>query len=434
VLTGVGAGLLMALLHLVQHLSYGGHGTALLPGVEAAPGWRRVLVLVLAAVVATAGLRLLGRTATGATEVTEAIWFSSGKVAFWHGIGRAVLSIVTVGMGVSLGKEGAPQLVGAAFASRASEWADVPVWQRRLLVAAGAGAGFGAVYNVPLGGALFAVEVMLGSLALPLVLPALAMSVTATATAWLFLGTGPSYHVAVDRFRLSQLVFAFLMGPIIGLVGTGWTRLIGAANRRRPKGRVRWVMPLIVFTGLGLLALRYPQLLGNGHGIVQLGISGNIGLGLLVMLFILKPLVTAACTTTGSPGGLFTPTFAVGVLLAGVAASVWGHIWPGAVPGSYALIGGGAFLAAAMQAPLSGTVLVLELTRHFDALMVPTLLAVVEATVISRKLGARSIYSARARGRALGSSPSANAASVATIHALDEALPPDLAQFPVRGD
>jgi len=79
-----------------------------------------------------------------------------------------------------------------------------------------------------------------------------------------------------------------------------------------------------------------------------------------------------------------------------------------------------------MQGPLAGTVLVLELTHHFDALMVPTLVAVVEATVLSRKLRASSIYSARlASGAVLQTSPSANAASVATIYALDEALPDD---------
>jgi H+/Cl- antiporter ClcA len=324
-------------------------------------------------------------------------------------------------MGVSLGREGAPQVVGAALASRVSEWAALPVWQRRLLVASGAGAGFAAVYNVPLGGALFTLEVMLGTLALPLVLPALLMSLSATATAWIFLGSKPLYHVAGDRFRPAELVFAILMGPIIGLLGTGWTRLIAWANRNRPQQIGRWFAPVLAFGALGLLSLQYPQLLGNGRGIVQLGIAGNIGLGLLVMLLVLKPLVTAACVASGSPGGLFTPTFAVGVLLAGVGGALWGHVWHGGVPGSYALIGGGAFLAATMQAPLAGTVLVLELTNHFQALMVPTLVAVVLATVVSRRLGAASIYSARLRaGGVLEPSPGAAVASEAAIHSLNE--------------
>jgi H+/Cl- antiporter ClcA len=297
------------------------------------------------------------------------------------------------------------------------------------LVASGAGAGFAAVYNVPLGGTLLALEVMLGSLALPLVLPALLMSLTATAIAWIFLGDNPVYHVATDQFHPSQLVFAVIMGPIIGLVATAWTRLISAANRARPTHTGRWFAPAGAFLVLGLLSLQYPQLLGNGRGIVQLAIAGGISLGLFVVLLILKPLVTAACIASGSPGGLFTPTFAVGVLLAGVAASLWSHVWHGPVSGSYVLIGGGAFLAAAMQGPLAGAVVVLELTRNVDQLMVPTLVAVVEATVLSRWLGAASIYSARSRsGAGSESSPTANAASMATIYTLDEASPSDITE------
>lgn len=95
------------------------------------------------------------------------------------------------------------------------------------------------------------------------------------------------------------------------------------------------------------------------------------------------------------------------------------------VAGSYSLIGGGAFLAASMQGPLSGAVLVLELTRHFDALMVPTPIAV------ARRFGAHSIYSARLRSDpALEVSPTASAAAIATLHALDEALPSDITRAP----
>ena len=150
-----------------------------------------------------------------------------------------------------------------------------------------------------------------------------------------------------------------------------------------------------MFGALGLLAIPYPQLLGNGKGIVQLAVVGGLSLGLAFVLLVLKPIATAACLGAGAPGGLFTPTLTVGVLLSVVLAGLWSHVWPHVVPGSYALIGGGAFLAAAMQGPISGVVLVLELTHHFDALMAPTLLAICGATVVARRLGAPSIYSAR---------------------------------------
>ncbi len=425
VIAGLGAAGLTWVLRTTERLTYGHHSATLLAAVDAAPGWRRIVALLAAAAIVVGGLALLGRRSTGGTEVSEAIWLRSGHLDFVRSVARGLISIITVGMGVSLGREAAPQLFGAATASRLATWAELPTWQRRLLVASGAGAGFAAIYNVPLGGALMALEVLLGTLALPLVLPALLCSVSATATAWIFIGDNPIYSVARYHFHPSQIVFALLIGPVLGLMAVAWTRLIAAANHLRPSGVGRYIAPFGVFLGLGLLSLAYPQLLGNGRGIVQLAFDAKLPLGLLAVLFVLKPLVTAACVASGAPGGLFTPTLTVGVLLAGVCGTVWGHIWPGAAEPSYALIGGGAFLAAAMQGPIAGVVLVLELTRNFDALMVPTVLAVVEATVLARRLGAASIYSARlASGATLQSSPTANAAAVAAIYALDETLPP----------
>jgi H+/Cl- antiporter ClcA len=419
---GVSAGLLVLLLRLVERVTYGGHGYSVIRMAAADPGWQRLLALLAAAAIVCIGLWVLRQTReAGSTEVSDALWVNSGKLALVPSLGRGLISIVTVGMGVSLGREGAPQLFGAAVASRVCDWAALPLWQRRLLVAAGAGAGFSAVYNVPLGGTLFALEVLLGTVALPLVLPALLMSLAATAVAWIFLGHAVLYHVPADRFSLSQLAFAAVMGPVIGLVATGWTRVIGFIAHHRPVGIWRWLAPPLAFAVLGLLSMQYPQLLGNGRGIVQLGIVGNLSLGLLVVLLVLKPLVTALCLGSGAPGGLFTPTFAFGVLLAGSAGAIWVHVWPGPEPAAYALIGGGAFLAAAMQGPLSGIVLIVELTGRLDSLVVPTLLAVVEATVLSRKLGAASIYSARiASGDLSALRPVTDAASAATIGALDD--------------
>ncbi len=394
--TGAAGSILMELLKLVEHAAWAYHRGSFVAGVRATPGWRHLAILAGAAVVLGVGIVLLRRLPnSGGGDVPEALWRRDGHMALLPSYGRGVLSIVTVGMGVSLGREAAPQLAGAATASRLADWAALPLWQRRLLVASGAGAGMAAVYNVPLGGALFALEVLLGTLALPLVLPALVTSVIATAVAWITLGTKPTYSVPTYVTHPSQIVWAALIGPIAGVCAVFWARAIQGTSRLRPGRRGRFLVPMVVFTALGALAIHYPLLLGNGQDIVQLASVGGISLGLLVILFVLKPLATAACLGSGSPGGLFTPTLTVGVLLGAFAGIAWSHLWPGAHSGSYALIGGAAFLAAAMQGPLSSVVLVLELTRHTDALMVPTLLAVAEATVISRLLGAPSIYSAR---------------------------------------
>ena len=398
VLVGLGAGVggaaLMELLHAVQHLAWGYHIGTFLEGVKGAPDSTRVLVPLIGGIIAgTMGLALAGRSGGG--EVSEAIWLPGARVPFFTNLVRAAYSMVIVALGASLGREAAPQRAGAAVASALADWASLPQWQRRLLVASGAGAGMAAVYNVPLGGALFALEVLLGTLALPLVLPALATSLIATAVAWIALPTAPTYSIPSYGVSASQIVWALLVGPIAGLAAIAWIRLIGLTHALRPSGWKRLLAPVVVFSALGAVAIAYPQILGNGKNIVQLAFVAQLGVGLIAVLLVLKPLATAACLGSGAPGGLFTPTLAYGVLLGGLLGKAWSEIWPGAPLGSYAIIGGAAVLGASMQGPLAAVVLLLELTHRADALMVPILLATVEATVLARLLRAPSIYSAR---------------------------------------
>jgi chloride channel protein, CIC family len=401
-IVGVAAGLagaaLLELLRLVQHAAWSYHAGAFLDAVERASADRRVLVLLIGGVFAGASAIALARLGRGG-EVSEAIWLRGSRLPLWANLARAVESIVIVALGASLGREAAPQQAGAAVASTLSERTRLPDWQRRLLVACGVGAGMAAVYNVPLGGALFALEVLLGTLTLPLVLPALASTLTATAVAWIVVPTAPTYDIPTYHVHLSEVVWALIVGPLAGLVSVYYIRLIARAHAVRPSGWMRLLAPVVVFTALGAVAIAYPQLLGNGKNVVQLALVGQLGVALLAVLLVLKPLATAACLGSGASGGLFTPTLALGVLFGGLLGYGWSQLWPGAPLGGYAFIGGAAILGAAMQGPLAAVVLMLELTHHGDSLMVPELLAIVEATVVTRLLGAPSIYSARVSAR-----------------------------------
>ncbi len=396
VVAGVGGAALIELLRAVQHLAWSYETGHFLEGVQRSSDARRVIVLACGGVIAGVCAIAFGRLGGG--EVSEALWLHAGRMPLVGSFVRGVESIVIVGLGASLGREAAPQQVGAGVAAALSDWARLPVWQRRLLVASGAGAGMAAVYNVPLGGALFALEVLLGTLSLPLVLPALATSLTATAVAWVTLGSRPTYLVPTYDAHASQIVWALLLGPIAGIVSVAYIHLIVTAHARRPEGWLRLGAPIAVFVALGFVAIAYPQVLGNGKGVVQLAMVGGLAVSVMAVLIVLKPLATAACLGSGAPGGLFTPTLTLGVVLGGVLGDGWLQLWPGTPLGSYAVIGGAAVLAAAMQAPLAAVVLLLELTHRVDGLMVPMLLAVVEATVVSRVLRARSIYSARLPG------------------------------------
>ncbi len=420
IFSGLAGAALMELLHLIQHIAFGYSSGNYLAAVEHRPGARRLIALAIAGVIAGAGALLLRRIrGIGGGEVSEAVWLEEGRMSFRLANARGILSIIIVGIGASIGREAAPQLAGASFASVICERAGIKPWQRKLLVACGAGAGMAAVYNIPLGGALFAVEVLLGTVALPLVIPAILCCLLATATAWIALPLAPTYHLPVYPIHAQEIIWAAIIGPLAGLAAAAWVKLVAAAHEARPPGRLgRALAPLLALAALGAIAIAYPQLLGNGKDTVQLAVTAQLGITLLLALAILKPLVTAACLGSGAPGGLFTPTLTYGVLFGGLLGRLWSYAWPGSSAGAYALIGGAAVLAASMQGPLAASVMMLELTRFSDTLMVPILLALTGATVVVRRLGLPSIYSAR-----LGEGHSAKAPAAQAVEPVAEGIP-----------
>jgi H+/Cl- antiporter ClcA len=298
-------------------------------------------------------------------------------------------------MGVSLGREGAPKQAGAVVANLASDRAHLSDEQRRLLVACGAGAGMGAAYGVPLGGALFALEVMRGMLALRYVLPALFTSVIATAVSWLALPDAPTYPIPTYPSSISIMVWAILAGPIAGLASVGYVRAVTWADRNKPEGWRRVMAPLLVFGLLGVVSIWLPQLLGNGKDISQLAFTNQVAPALLLTLVALRPTATVLCLGSGAPGGLFTPSLTVGALLGAVMGYGWSWFWPGVPPGLFAVIGAAAVLAATTQGPISTVVLMMELTGRDRSFIVPLLLAVGTATVVARSIEPRSVYDAR---------------------------------------
>lgn len=400
VAAGLGADLLMALLRGVQHLSFDYGAGSFLAAVQRSSPARRVGVLTLVGVVAGTGwyaLRRYGSGGSGGSDVAGAVWTRSGQLPALPALGNAVLSIVVVAMGASLGREAAPQQVGAVAASKASGRLALTEGERRLLTACGAAAGMGAVYNVPLGAALFATEVLLGEITLATVVPALATTTVATVVAWAGLPNQPLYTTGAFHVTPSQLVSALVAGPVFGLAAAGWTTAIRWTTDTRTDGWRLLVVPVAVFAALGALSVAYPQLLGNGRGVIQDTLERPPNLGLLAALLVLKPLVTVACLRSGASGGLFTPTMALGALAGAAGGRLWNQLWPSPAGGSYAALGAGAVLAAAMQGPLAATVLMVELAPKTSALLVPMLLAALSATLTARALRCESLYSARVR-------------------------------------
>ena len=413
VLTGIAAGLLgalmMGILFNVQYAAFGYNSGTFQHGVEQAPAARRVASLLVAGAFGGVAWFLLRRYTKGEpSEIDEAVWDGDGQLSFRRCLGTSVISEVVIGMGASIGREAAPKLLGGASGSVLAGWGGLSAQQRRLLVACGGGAGFAAVYNVPLAGALFTAEILLGSISLPVVLPAVVCSWIATATAWVYLPDRAIYQGIPDhRVTWSLMIWAVAAGPVIGLVSAGYIRLIGWVSYHRVSGTRALFAPVIAFGILGVIGIWYPQLFGNGLDMARDAFLGIGGLSLLLVLFALKPLVTALCLGSGASGGLFTPTLATGAVLGGALGIAWSLAWPGSPSGAFAMVGAAAMVGASLQAPLSGLALVLELTHSGFGLMVPMTAATVVATLVAFHVDGYSIYSARLSAYTADSAPAA---------------------------
>ncbi len=400
VLTGAGTGLaaaaLTGLLETVQHLVWGGNGLNLLQAAAHAAPWRHLTALLGAGLMTSAGQLLLTRLSSGnGIDITAAIWFEAGRLPALRTLGSAILSVIIVGMGTALGREGAPKQAGAVIANVMSDRVHLSDEQRRLLVACGAGAGMAAAYGVPLGGALFSLEVLRGALALRFVLPSLLTSIVATGVSWVFLPDMPTYAIPLYKGSVSSVAWAVLAGPIVGLFSVVYVRAVAWADAHKPVGWRRIVAPIVVLGLLGAASIPFPQLLGNGRDVAELALLGHLSPLLLGALLFLRPLATVSCLGCGAPGGLFTPSLAIGAMLGGLLGVAWSWLWPGVPPGLFALAGAAAMLAATTQGPISAIVLVMELTGFARAAILPLLLAVTTATLVARTIEPRSVYDAR---------------------------------------
>src|SRR6201984_3313348 len=390
---GVGSGLggmaLALLLRLVQHVAYG-HGlhtivarVSFLQEVTAASDLRRCLVLCSCGAVAGIGWWLLYRFGSPLVSIALAVR-KGGRMPFWATLTHAILQIVTVGLGSPLGREVAPRELGAALATRLCARANLTPECTRIMIACGAGAGLAAVYNVPLGGTLFTLEVLLGTFSLSASVAALATCVIATLVAWIGLGNGLQYSVPALAISPSIIIWSLLGGPVIGAAAYLFVRLTEAARARAPRDWRLVAGCAVVLPCIGLLAIGFPQLLGNGKGVAQAGFDNEVGLALAVTLLLLRLVVITGALRAGAQGGLLTPGLSIGALVGITLGSAWIHVWPNDSLAAFAIIGGAAFLASSMKMPLTAIVLTVEFTGIGHEFLVPLSLAVAGSISISR--------------------------------------------------
>jgi CIC family chloride channel protein len=401
-LSGLGSGALLLALAAVQHLAWP-PADSFLEAVQAAGPWRRVLVPAAAGVLVGAAALLWRRPlgGHGTARILEAIWHRP-ELSLPRALLRGLLSIVSVGLGASLGREGALVQTGAASGSWLAARFRVSERQARVLVACGAASGIAAAYDVPIGGAVFGLEVLLGSFALELLGPIVVSCVVATAVA----RTLPVPHqtYAIPEYALlhpGELLLGLALAPLLGVASAAYVRVMGWVEVRfdRLPPRAKPLLPVLGMAAVGALSLRAPQVLGNGFDTVHRMLLGGVPLELLLVLPLLKLAATALCAGTGVPGGLFTPSLFFGAAIGGAVGELLGLAFPGlAPPGALALVGMAGVLAGTTHAAVSSVLILFEMTGDYGVIL-PLMLSATLAAVTARAIEPDSLYTAPLRRR-----------------------------------
>jgi CIC family chloride channel protein len=332
----------------------------------------------------------------GVGDVMEAVVLGRTRISLRLALSKALGSWFAIVSGGSIGREGPIIQFGGGLGGELARRFQLDDDETRALVAAGTAAGFAAAYNTPLAAVLFVLEIVTGLIAVEIVLPAIIATAIATALTRLVIGGGPIYGQRAFTMRSDLELFGdALLGLAAGFVGPVFMALLD--NGERAFANLRLSKPATAALGglaVGAFAIFLPEVTGNGYEAINLILGSRVTVELTLVLLLVKALATTASVSSGSPGGVFTPTLFLGAALGGAVGHVLGIVTSvdsvGAV-GGYALVGMAALTAATTHAPMLGAVMIFELSGDY-AIVLPLLVATAVATLVSRRIRPTSIY------------------------------------------
>lgn len=452
VIAGLGAAAFHYLLQLAKHLFMDGLagyrpagplGEAPIFPETARPLSRWILLVLPAAGGLVSGIivHLLAPEAEGhgTDAAIEAYHHRDGYIRTRVPFVKTIASAITMGTGGSAGREGPIAQIGAGLGSALARWLGLSVRQRRILMAAGLGAGIGAIFRAPLAGALFAAEVLYREMDLEyeVIGPAILSSIIAFSTFGSIFGWSPLFQTPDFRFQSPLELGPYLLLALVAALGGRLYPQVfyGVRDLFRGLKVPRWLTPALGGLVVGGIGLFVPDALSTGFGVVQKAFLGRETAGVLFAVALAKMLTTAFTVGSGGSGGVFGPAVVIGGSLGGAVGIVFHDLWPTLVPhpGAFAMVGMAGFFASAAHVPISTVIMVSELTGNYR-LLVPSMfvcllgfLLVRQHTIYEKQLPARASSPAHQRSilRAM-----LERTRVADVLALRPSPPPE----PVRED
>ena len=306
--------------------------------------------------------------------------------------------IIAIGSGMALGREGPTVQMGGAVADAISRLLKVSERERLVLISAGAGAGLAAAFNAPLSGLIFVLEEVRRDFQ-PIVFgAAFVAAVIADIVARIGSGQFPVFTVpSYPLLPLASLPIFAILGVITGLLGVVFNRGLITSIKLYAKIPGKYVVPAAAITGgiVGLIGWFSPLMLGSGHTLAESALKGNVALAILPLFFIIRFLMTTTSYGTGAPGGIFAPLLVLGALIGLAVGQIAHNIAPNVVPipAVFAVVGMAAYFTAIVRAPLTGIMLIVEMTGNYSQ-MLPLLVACFCAYAVTELLRDLPIYEA----------------------------------------
>ncbi len=379
-----------------------GGANDIVSALSKAPLAARLLLPALGGLLAGCIALLIARAPKGhgVGDVMEAVVLGRVRLSMRVTLLKSLASWFAIAAGGSIGREGPLIQFGGAAGQLVSDQFSLSKDRARVLIAAGTAAGFAAAYNTPFAALLFVLEVVAGVVVLETMVPAMVAVVIATALTREIAGEGPIYGQRAFVLREPAELIAFVgLGVLSAFAAQGFMRLLSFGEQ----GFSKIPMPYRAAVG-GLLAgsiiVVLPAVAGNGFEPLNALLDAQLSVAFVGVLLLGKVLATTASVSSGSPGGVFTPSLLVGGAVGFVYSEVLRRVLelPVGSPGGYALVGMAAAVGASTHAPLMAAILVFELSGDY-AIVLPLILATAVATAISRKLRADSIYMAELKSR-----------------------------------
>lgn len=420
IMTGLGAVALRMLIGLVHNTFYNGVASVWYDAnVSEGPSRFGDLVLLSPIVGGLIVVFLVLRFAPeakghGVPEVMDSVFYKGGNIRWQVALVKSLASALSIGSGAAVGREGPIIQIGAALGSAFSQAIGLSTSQKITLLAAGAGAGIAATFNTPLGGVLFALEILLPEVSNRTFLPVVIATGAATMIGRSLIGPAPAFVVPEIQFSLAKdFHFAdaaafVLLGALCGLASWAFIRLLVLMEDGFPKlpggPYVQNVLGMGIIGAMmvGLThAFGHPYVDGVGYGVIQSILSGDMTtMGLMALLLGLKMVATTVSLGSGASGGIFSPSLYLGATLGGAFAALAGAVLPhtGLTIPSAAIVGMAAMVGAGTGGVMTAIIMIFEMTRDY-AIIVPVIVGVAVAAGVRRALIGETIYTVKLRHR-----------------------------------